>query len=210
MNVFMILAPVLLIVGLFGLYDKIRLCKRNGVYPYDSKLYRWFALLLFLIVPVRLFQAEYEILKVAFYILIPAVLIWLFIVHFRDGKAYMVVDISESELVTRIEKVFKEHKVKLQKQQEQGKFPLVYQLGGTEAEVSIDRISGKLNETHEFSYVITFKKWWKLISSEVIIEDLIGKLRHGREPIKLKKHKRLAVAYGVILFIGLYVALNTF
>ncbi|RXI98185.1 hypothetical protein DS745_17755 [Anaerobacillus alkaliphilus] len=211
MNFFMFLAPVLLIVGLFGLYDKIRLCKKNGVFPYDFRLYRWFALLLFLIVPVRLFQEEFRFVKVGFYILIPVVLIWLFYVHFRDGKAYKVIDISEKEFLTKVEQIVKEHKVKMQKgQPASSEYPFIYKLGNTEASILIDRTKGRLNETHEFSYVLTFKKWWKLPNSEVIIEDLIKRLQHEREPLKLQKHKVIGVVYAMILFIGLYLALNTF
>lgn len=211
MNFFMFLATALLIVGLFGLYDNIRLFRRNGVVPADSRLYRWFALLLILVIPVRNFQEEFQLIKVAYYVLIPIVLIWLFYVHFREGKAYLIVDSSENELITKVEQLFKNHKVRLKKEkQEQEEFLVLYKLGDTEATVVVKRSKDALNETHAYSYILTFKKWWKLPNSEILIDELIGKLKLEREPLCLRKRKLVTIGYFITFIVGTYLAMNTF
>ncbi|QOY34286.1 hypothetical protein AWH56_016315 [Anaerobacillus isosaccharinicus] len=211
MNFFMFLAPALLIVGLFGLYDNIRLFRRNGVVPADSRLYRWFALLLILVIPVRNFQEEFQLIKVAYYILIPIVLIWLFYVHFREGKAYLIVDSSENELITKVEQLFKTHKVRLKKEkQDQEEFSVLYKLGDTEATAVIKRSKDSLNETNDYSYILTFKKWWKLQNSEIIIDELIRNLKLERKPIHFRKRKLITFGYLVIFIVGTYLAMNTF
>lgn len=211
MNFLMLLAPALLIVGLFGLYDNIRLFRRNGVVPADSRLYRWFALLLILVIPVRNFQEEFQLIKVAYYILIPIVLIWLFYVHFREGKAYLIVDSSENELITKVEQLFKTHKVRLKKEkQDQEEFSVLYKLGDTEATAVIKRSKDNLNETNDYSYILTFKKWWKLPNSEIIIDELIRNLKLERKPIHFRKRKLITFGYLVIFIVGSYLAMNTF
>ncbi|MFN7251033.1 MAG: hypothetical protein ACK4M9_09600 [Anaerobacillus sp.] len=209
MNFFMFLATVITIVGLFGLYDSIRSIKRNGVFPSDRKLYRWFALLLLLVLPVRNFQDQLQMIKIGYYILIPVVLIWLFYVHFRDGKAYMVVDIAEDELIVKIEDCFKQHKVKLVKEKKsQGNFLYRYKLSDTEATIVVKQLKDILNDKDHYSYTLTFKKWWRLPNSEIIIEELLRKLQLERKPLRSRKRKMVAFSYGLLFLVGAYLAMN--
>jgi hypothetical protein len=209
MSFLMFIAIVITIVGLFGLYDSIRLIRRNGVFPSDRRLYRWFALLLILILPVRNFQDQIQMIKIGYYILIPVVLVWLFYVHFRDGKAYMVIDIAEDELTRKVEDSFKQHKVRLVKEKQlQGDFLYLYKLSDTEATIVINRFKDVLNDKDHYSYTITFKKWWRLPNSEIIIEELLRKLQLHREPLRSRKRKLVAFSYGALFFVGAYLAMN--
>ncbi|OIJ08535.1 hypothetical protein BKP35_17610 [Anaerobacillus arseniciselenatis] len=211
MNIYMFVIPVLLVIGLFGLYDKVRLFRRNGVFPSDSRLYRWFALLFLLVLPVRNLQNEFQYIKAFYYVLIPVVVIWLLYIYFKEGKGYTIVDISEKELVSLIEKSLKQHKVKFIKQSEaDSKYYLSYKLGGSDATIVLSRAKDILNETHPYSYTVIFQKWWLLPNSDIMIDDLIRRLQRERETIKLRKQRLIALVYGVILFVGVMLAMNNF